>query len=177
MTKLWKKKFNDTIVKETKNIFVHLRWMQKTDPSSKHIIYPIVSYCCCISLFSLSLSSCNVMSRALSCFRKPWLGRMQRRCRTCSTASTTVKLCFIIRYANTRVADLLRPITQCTSTLSRKTWSKDKRINWKQWSIQEYFPENENGLKELNIRLRKAVTLLKEVQSVSCYAHTHTQFL
>lgn len=62
------------------------------------------------------------MSRALSCFKKPWLGRIQRRCRTCSIASTTVKLCFIIRYARTSVADLLRPITQCTRTLSRKKW-------------------------------------------------------
>lgn len=72
--------------------------------------------------FCLSFSSCNVMSRALSCFRKPWLGRIQRCCRTCSIASTTVKLCFIIRYAKTRVADLLRPITQCTRTLSRTKW-------------------------------------------------------
>lgn len=31
------------------------------------------------SFLSLSRSSCSVMSRALSCLRKPWLGRIQRR--------------------------------------------------------------------------------------------------
>lgn len=71
------------------------------------------------------------MSSALSCFRKPWLGRMQRRCRTCSIASTTEKLCFIIRYARTRVADLLRPITQCTSTLSTTKQSREGSLHWK----------------------------------------------
>lgn len=100
----------------------------------KHKDHQIISCvllhpCPCISLLCLSRSSCNVMSSALSCFRKPWLGRMQRRCRTCSIASTTDKLRFIIRYAKTRVADLLRPITQCTSTLSRTDWRKDGWIH------------------------------------------------
>lgn len=78
----------------------------------------------CFSPLSLSRSSCSAMSRALSCLRKPWLGRMQRRWRTCSMAATTERLCFVIRYARTRVADLLRPITQWTSTLSRVKWSR-----------------------------------------------------
>lgn len=71
-----------------------------------------------VSRLSLSLFSCKSMSSALSCFRKPWFGRIQRCCLTCSMASTTVKLCFIIRYAKTKVADLLRPIKQCTNTLA-----------------------------------------------------------
>lgn len=86
-----------------------------------------------VSLFCLSLSSCNVMSSALSCFRKPWLGRMQRRCRTCSTASTTDKLCLIIKYASTRVADLLRPITQCTNTLSRTKQRRRRLLYGGSW--------------------------------------------
>ena len=76
-----------------------------------------VIYGCSSSVCVRSLC-CSVTSSSRSCLRKPQLGMMRRRLFTVSTASTTVMSWHIMRYARNSVADLLRPITQCTSSLS-----------------------------------------------------------